>query len=142
MSNLALTAAAQAYAEKHVLQFLKEYNGGELTDLGKRELLRDLPMFAFMAGYTASNPAQVLLKVRDLLYRMQDCYSNEDIDGGNLCLHGALEELEHHTPFDKFNLKLRDEYELPSSLMPEERSKDAAGGGNGHSQTPGVHVEE
>ena len=119
MSNLGLTFAAQSYAEQETKRFLKEYNSGELTELGKRELLRDLPMFAFMAGYASTQQGQVLCKAFKLVNLAMNSYSNEDsMDAGNSYMMQLQDLLKEHVPSTKLDLQLEEKYELPASLKP------------------------
>lgn len=50
MSDLVLTIVAEDYSKKAVSDFVKEYNSGNLTELGKKDLLDQLVFMAFLAG--------------------------------------------------------------------------------------------
>lgn len=54
MTDFALTQIAQAYANKEVEEFIKEYNSEEnqeLTQKGRRELINYLVFRAYIAGF-------------------------------------------------------------------------------------------
>lgn len=50
MSDLVLTVVAEDYSKKAISDFLKEYNSGNYTELGKKDLLDQLVFMAFLAG--------------------------------------------------------------------------------------------
>lgn len=51
MSNLALNAVSNDYAEKRLMDLIKEYNSQPLTEEGRRELVSQYLATAFLAGY-------------------------------------------------------------------------------------------
>lgn len=52
MSNLVLMAYAEAYAKDALETLIKEYNNPDLTQKGKRDLLRQTIMLAVVAGHS------------------------------------------------------------------------------------------
>ena len=66
MSNFVLNAVAQKIAEERTKELIGEYNNPELTPAGKKEVLEQKLMFAFLEGYNLkqeTDTTQVVLRL-------------------------------------------------------------------------------